>query len=74
MQLGRQRTELERDLVELTERAKQLAGQMLAAAKKHDASGVHDLTWQMADVEHKLEETAFILALVQEGSRFPAFG
>lgn len=65
MKLGRQRQELERDRSELASRQAQLADHIDRAAKAADNATVQDLVIEIGDVEHKLEETCWLLELLE---------
>jgi hypothetical protein len=69
MRIGRQRSELEQDRNELASRQARLADHIERAARACDHRTTQQLIIEVADVEHKLEETCFVLELLDEVAR-----
>jgi hypothetical protein len=57
---------LRTELIELTAKAATISDHMVRAAQSHDAHTIQDLTWELADVEHKIDQNSFELALIGE--------
>jgi hypothetical protein len=69
VQLGRNRTELQKDVSELAHRLATLADQLVRAAEAHDAATCNDLSIEMYDLDRKVEDASFLLALLDEATR-----